>query len=176
MSIPRKILLLCAFFVFLRTSMALPSTAGTRCSAHSQCNVPYEHCVESVCQHDSVLPLQVLEVVGLTLLSMILCISNAGGIGGGAIIVPMIMIFMQFETKYAISLSNFCIFSGSLTRYFVNFRLPHPEKKAVCIDYDIAAVMLPIAILGTVLGVELNIVFPSALILLLLTFLLIFLS
>lgn len=58
----------------------------------------------------------------------------------------------------------------------INWNQKHPEKKATSIDYDIVTLMLPVVLLGSFLGVQLNIIVPNAVLLILLTVLLIFLS
>ena len=50
----------------------------------------------------------------------ILIITNIGGIGGGGTVVPVLMIFMRFDAKNAIALSNFSIFLSSIMRWIIN--------------------------------------------------------
>ena len=68
------------------------------------------------------------------------------------------------------------IFSAALARYLVNFRQAHPEKESVCLDYTIASVMLPAALLGSLIGVELNVIFPAAILVIFVTLLLVSLA
>jgi hypothetical protein len=101
---------------------------------------------------------------------MALC--NIAGIGGGGVVIPFCMTFFVFDTKSAISLSGFTILCSSVMRFFFNFRQKHPEKDQVVIDYNIATVMLPTVITGSMLGVLINVITPSFILLLLLTCLL----
>ena len=48
-----------------------------------------------------------LEFFGSFVLGILIALSNAGGIGGGGIIVPIVLIFFNFSTKESIALSNF---------------------------------------------------------------------
>jgi len=50
-----------------------------------------------------------LEFFGFIVLGIMIAFSNAAGIGGGGIIVPICIIFFQFSTKESVALSNFCI-------------------------------------------------------------------
>lgn len=50
-----------------------------------------------------------MEFFGSVVLGIMIALSNAGGIGGGGIIVPIGIIFFYFKTKEAVALSNFCI-------------------------------------------------------------------
>ena len=169
------------FFLILLVSTlpvgsALPSEPDTPCTVDGDCNSPYESCEKLICEHKKVFPIEALEFVGIIVLSIVIAIANSGGIGGGGLVTPINIIFFQFETKAAIALTNFAIFMGGITRYLTQTKQRHPEKDAVCIDYSIASVMLPAALLGTLVGVELNVLFPSSVILLLLTLLLVYLS
>jgi uncharacterized membrane protein YfcA len=62
---------------------------------------------ELKCEHKDVFPLEIIEFFGSIVLAIMLAISNAAGIGGGGIIVPIAIIFFQFSTKEAVALSNF---------------------------------------------------------------------
>jgi uncharacterized membrane protein YfcA len=90
---------------------------------------------------------------------MALC--NIAGIGGGGIIVPLTMSFFSFDTKDAITISGFSIFTGSLARFIYNRNNKHPEKDATDIDYGVASVMLPTVLIGSYLGVFINVMFPA---------------
>lgn len=91
-------------------------------------------------------------------------------------IVAVLIVFFEFSTKSSAVLSNVCIFVASFARFMLNWNQRHPEKKATSIDYDIVTLMLPVVLLGSFMGVQLNIIVPNAVLLLILTLLLIFLS
>ena len=92
-----------------------------------------------------------------------------GGIGGGGVVVPLVMIFFDFETKKAIAISGFSIMWCSISRFIYNRNKKHPEKDAVCMDYGIATVMLPTVLMGSLIGVLLNVSFPSIILQIVLT-------
>ena len=79
--------------------------------------------------------------------------------------------------KKAIALSGFSIFICSITRFVVNFKQKHPEKKeSVSLDYGLATVMNPTVLMGSFIGVIFNTWFPDLLIQIILTLLLFFLT
>lgn len=86
-----------------------------------------------------------------------------GGIGGGGVVVPIAMLFFQFDAKNAIALSNFSIFLSSLIRFFANAHRPHPLKngKGLLVDHNLAILMLPLIVSGSSIGVILNIWLPN---------------
>lgn len=121
-------------------------------------------------------PIYPREFIGVVALVLSIALCNAAGIGGGEIIVAVLIVFFEFSTKSSAVLSNVCIFTASFARFILNFKQKHPEKKATSVDYDIVTLMLPVVLLGSFLGVQLNIIVPNAVLLLILMLLLIFLS
>ena len=61
-----------------------------------------------------------MEFWGFLAVIAILWITNVAGIGGGGTVVPVAMIFLKFDAKNSIALSNFSIFLSSLIRYIIN--------------------------------------------------------
>lgn len=102
--------------------------------------------------------------------------ANVAGIGGGGLTIPLLLLFWGFNTKESISLSCSIQFVGSLVRYFYSFNTKHPEKNSTHIDYGIVIVMLPLVILGSFIGVLINIIFPPLYLSVMLVFLLTLLS
>ncbi|CDW75048.1 UNKNOWN [Stylonychia lemnae] len=89
---------------------------------------------------------------------------SVAGLGGGGVIIPFSMIFFDFNTKDAIAISNFGIFTGAISRYIYSLDKKHPEKEnAVIIDYNLAILMLPTVMMGSLIGVYFNIMLPSIL-------------
>ena len=128
------------------------------------------------CVHKAVFPLELIEFFGTLVLGVLIALANAAGIGGGEIIVPIIMIFFMFSAKEAAALSSFCIFTGSIVRFILNYKTKHPLKNATTIDYGIVMIMLPMVLCGTIIGVQANQVLPDLVLLVGLTLMLIVLS
>ncbi|KAI9112368.1 hypothetical protein K1719_016565 [Acacia pycnantha] len=107
-------------------------------------------------------------------LAAILCfiassISNASGIGGGALFIPILTIVAKQDLKTASSLSSFMVTGGSIAN--VMFNLLRTNSKfggKSLIDYDIALSLEPCMLLGVSVGVICNTVFPEWLVTLLL--------
>ena len=87
--------------------------------------------------------------------------SVMAGVGGGGIVVSLCMMCFQFDTKSAIALSGFSILICAVLRFFYNIDQKHPEKDAVVIDYGLATVMLPTVLMGSLIGVFINVMFPA---------------
>jgi uncharacterized membrane protein YfcA len=103
-----------------------------------------------------------MEIIGLFLFMVVKSMSNIGGIGGGGITLPIIMIFFGFETKQAIALSSFSILLSTTSSFIVNWKEKHPEKPFVhVIDYGLVSVMLPTTLAGSQIGAFFLVTFPD---------------
>ncbi|EDQ88372.1 uncharacterized protein MONBRDRAFT_26471 [Monosiga brevicollis MX1] len=103
---------------------------------------------------------------------------NVGaGIGGGATFVAIYFLVLGEDAHGAVPLSKATIFGLSLAAFAVNIWKRHPhDPKRPLIDYDTAMMLEPMTLLGGILGVILNVIFPNWLVLLPLCLLLGFIS
>ncbi|XP_019444293.1 PREDICTED: uncharacterized protein LOC109348350 [Lupinus angustifolius] len=85
---------------------------------------------------------------------------TVGGVGGGAIFVPMLTLIIGFDTKSAAALSKCMIMGASASSVWYNLRVSHPTKEVPILDYDLALLFQPMLMLGITLGVALSVVFP----------------
>jgi uncharacterized membrane protein YfcA len=84
-------------------------------------------------------------------------LANAGGLGGGGIIIPFMMIFFSLPIKECVPLANFFGLIASFTRFVLNFKQRHPrQKERLVIDYEIVSLTMPILYLGTLFGVKIG--------------------
>ena len=148
-----------------------------KCDTDSDCDPPYEICKsDGICRHKSVFPIEWTEFIGFFLLGGILAMCNSAGVGGGFVIVPLCLILFRFSTTHSVALSNFNIFISSLTRFIYDFRVKHPLKKAVGVNYEIVMIMLPCTLLGALFGVQINQILPVIGIMITLAILLVFMG
>ena len=98
---------------------------------------------------------------------------NVAGIGGGGVAIPLAMYFFNLSTKPAIAISSFSIMISTLARFFYNFNERHPEKpNCACIDYNMTNVMMPLTMMGSLIGAFFYLMLPEMYILIILTLLL----
>lgn len=83
---------------------------------------------------------------------------------------------MMMSAKEAVAMSNLTIFFGCLTRYIKTFKNKHPLKDSTSIDYGIVTCMLPLVMLGTTIGVQVNDLLPDTLVYILLFVTLLYLT
>jgi len=93
-------------------------------------------------------------------------LAKAGGIGGGGIFVPLLLLVMKFSGPDAVPISKVMILAGAIPATIVNFRARHPNSKVnrPLLQIDIALLLVPATLGGTVLGVLLNVLLPEGVI------------
>eukprot|EP00762_Andalucia_godoyi_P002447 ANDGO_02758.mRNA.1 hypothetical protein ENU1_147930 len=84
----------------------------------------------------------------------------AAGIGGGGIYTPVYIFVMSFPVHAAIPLSKATAFGGAIANFIFNFPRKFKDKRTI-IDYDAAMLLEPPTLLGSILGVILNVISPS---------------
>lgn len=90
---------------------------------------------------------------------------SGGGIGGGAFYLSTFILLLGMDTHVAVPMSKVTIFGIALGGLFVIIPQKHPlNKLRSLIDYNAVMVLQPMVLLGTVVGVFLNVVFPNWLI------------
>lgn len=111
--------------------------------------------------HKSLWPLGTRDFLGFGIATLGLFIAAGGGIGGGAILVPVYLIVLGFTPKNAVALSNITIMGGALANLMFNIRRRHATADRPLIDWDLILVMEPATILGAVFGGFLNKLAPT---------------
>lgn len=124
----------------------------------------------------SLFPLQLSDVVGFFCGALGLILAAGGGIGGGGILVPIYILILGFQPKYAIPLSNVTVFGGAVASTMRNVRKRHPIADRPLIDWDLIVVMEPPTVAGALIGANLNKILPEAVIAVMLALLLSFTS
>jgi uncharacterized membrane protein YfcA len=96
-----------------------------------------------------------------------------GGIGGGGLYIPIFLIILNMSPHAAVPLSKCTIVGVAIGSLIVNIRRRHPvAKHRYLIDFAAACVMEPMTIVGTTIGVLMNITFPTPILIICLTVLL----
>ena len=121
-----------------------------------------------------------MEWIGIFILMVLLALSNIGGIGGGGIIIPIAISLFGMSTREAIAISNSTIMLGSVARYLLfSAHEKHPEVSIVnktVIDHSLTTIMVPMVLVGSYVGVLLNVLLPEVAIALFMTVLLFYLT
>ena len=125
----------------IEVSRKIPTTIlnGLACTRHKHCNIPHEicHSEREECSHVGLFPIEHAEGLGLLFTGITLAFSNAGGVGGGEVLVPLQKFMFEFNAKEAVPICQWIIFIGCFTRFFFSYSKRHPDSPdKVIIDYN----------------------------------------
>jgi hypothetical protein len=110
----------------------------------------HKHPTIEIPKHKDLHPMDWSDWVGTLLVGIGLMIAASGGVGGGGIIVPLLILVYGFHPKFAIPLSNFTILGSSITNMVLNFFKRHPDADRPLVDWDLILVMEPLTMAGAV--------------------------
>ena len=119
-----------------------------------------------------------LEVSGMVVLIVISCISSAGGVGAGMMVIPVLVYLLSFDTSDAIHIARVNIFTTSLVNYIINYKKRDKvHKDRLSINYNLSSIIIPLHLCGADTGVIIgNFLPPLFTILLLIVFIIISIS
>jgi uncharacterized membrane protein YfcA len=115
-----------------------------------------------------------VEKIGSFVVFLLAGLFMSGGLGGGAMMVPILIVFFRFDSKEAIYNAYGIIFGGSIGNFLYSVREVDYDTHKPQINYDVAALAIPSLLTGTIIGVSLNRFFPGVFLLLCLTGLVVF--
>jgi uncharacterized membrane protein YfcA len=98
------------------------------------------------------------DIVGLFVVTLMSLLSNAGGIGGGGVLTPFMMLFYNLSIYECLPLANLFGLVASGSRFAMNYRQKHPNPmKArdgkLSIDYELVMLTMPMMYVGSLFGV-----------------------
>lgn len=103
-----------------------------------------------ISQHKALFPLDNSDYYGIIFTIIGLLVAASGGIGGGGILVPILILIFEFSPKHAIPLSTFTIVGSSITNMVLNITKRHPHADRPLVDWDLILVMEPLTMAGAV--------------------------
>ncbi|KAI3992668.1 hypothetical protein MKX01_007990 [Papaver californicum] len=97
-------------------------------------------------------------VVGSIIAFVASAFGSVGGVGGGGIYVPMLILIIRFDAKSAISISKCMIMGTAASTVYCNLKRRHPTLEMPVIDYNLALLIQPMLMLGISIGVGLGVI------------------
>jgi len=118
-------------------------------------------CHDNFCEHKSLFPVNVFEILALIFMCAISMVATTAGLGGGAVYSAILMFVENFSAMETFPISTFIILFCALSTYFIGIKdkIENPQHKFV--DYDLVLVFCPTMLIGTKIGVIWNRMFPS---------------
>jgi uncharacterized membrane protein YfcA len=105
--------------------------------------------------------INVYDILAIVVMGFGLAMAASGGVGGGPIIVPLLVLVMGFDIKFATPASNFIIMGGAVANAIFNLQKRHPFVDRPLVDADICMGMIPAMMAGAVIGAFLSKLLPS---------------
>ncbi|KAF7817140.1 sulfite exporter TauE/SafE family protein 3 [Senna tora] len=75
-------------------------------------------------------------IVGTMIGSLGAAFGSVGGVGGGGIFVPMLILIIGFDPKSATAISKCMIMGAAISTVYFNLKLKHPTLDIPMIDYN----------------------------------------
>ena len=99
-------------------------------------------------------PLNMWKILGLIVIVLIAMLTNAAGIGGGAILIPIYTFIFDFTVGGSIPLSKATILSGAVMNIILSYdkRIKN-HQNSFLIDYKLVSFIVPLILAGTMIGV-----------------------
>lgn len=128
----------CRKFILIALTLIIASVNSKKCKTDDDCSgsnaygVVFNVCdIESTytCVHKKVFPELPLEIGGIFILMALKILTTMAGVGGGAIVTPLCMVFFGFTIKDAVAVSSFSTLCATFANFLANFRNRHPYKK-----------------------------------------------
>lgn len=149
-------------------AISLVSAIDLSCSAddacHSQINSHYV-CRDSKCKHEGFSFLNFSNLIVAAIFVLGSGFANAGGLGGGVIVSPILTLLLGMDLKESVIITNLCIFSGSMMTNALLWT-ERTGSAETPFDFDIAVVLMPFLQAGSFTGIILSRFLPPAFILL----------
>ena len=98
-------------------------------------------------------PINNAEIPGYIYIFLIILYSNISGIGGGYITIIVLYELFGFEYRKVLGYSAAINMVAALVRFAYYYKRKHPDKPHMTlIDYEMVMIMLPLGILGYMVG------------------------
>eukprot|EP00205_Picochlorum_sp_RCC944_P001869 CAMPEP_0182607324 /NCGR_PEP_ID=MMETSP1330-20130603/2031_1 /TAXON_ID=464278 /ORGANISM="Picochlorum sp., Strain RCC944" /LENGTH=524 /DNA_ID=CAMNT_0024825903 /DNA_START=122 /DNA_END=1696 /DNA_ORIENTATION=- len=145
------------------SAVCLLALLSTVAASEDHGNVSLRQVKQSEDEEESIwepLPTNAKGIAGLVLAAFFIMVAAGSGLGGGGVLVPLYISFLDLNPMHAVALSNMTIFGSSLMNVIVNSRRKHPCANRKMINWEIVLLLEPCSILGTVIGGIMNKTFP----------------
>ena len=149
----------------LLASLGQAAVYNAPCEEDDQCWAMYTskyECEEGRCARES-LEYTSSETIGCVMIFFLTMVSNAAGIGGGAIMVPVFIYMFKFASIESIPLSKVTMLAGAIANFALTFNQRFPkDPNHLLIDFSTAAALTPLMLSGTQVGVLFQKLLPPA--------------
>ena len=143
-------------------SLVSSAEYGAPCKQASDCWNTYNEkymCELGKCTRPS-FTFEPIEQIGLLLVFLISVLTSAAGLAGGTLILPVMMYFFNFSASDSIPISRVAVLACSAVTFLMMYRVRRTGSNSLQIDYELSAIITPLAIAGAEIGVVLAKLLP----------------
>lgn len=147
------------FAVFCLLSIVTQSNGQVDANPSQESQVSFIEILDSdttSANRQSIFPITLVEIFGFILIMIVAGLANAGGLGGGPLLSPILIILFNYSESHAIEIVYALVFGASLGN-FLNVVAKRDEKtEKPLIEYNLGLICMPPMLLGALFGVILN--------------------
>ena len=118
-----------------------------------KCNIPYEVLKNGKYVHKALFPLLAQEWVGIVCLTIGISLANIGGIGGGTLFVPIVILLFHFTASQSSPICATLVLLSACVRLGLSIPKKHPiHLNQPLIHYDTILLICPLLLAFTKIG------------------------
>ena len=104
--------------------------------------------MDEICHHKDLFPLNGYDYLGIVVLFTGSALASGGGVGGGGLFIPLLILINGFEPHTAMPISVLMVFMVGMVTCMLNFFEKHPSADRPLIDFTVVLFLEPAALLG----------------------------
>lgn len=132
------------------------------CTSTANCGFNYEcDTATQLCVHLGIWPPNTIDIIIYAIMPIVIGIGSVGGLGGGIVKVPLLILVLNYPAKQATFLAYCLLFGSCVSNGFQLLFKRHPTIDRPRIDYGITLIINPMVLLGTNIGIYLNLLLPE---------------
>ncbi|CAD8077334.1 unnamed protein product [Paramecium primaurelia] len=115
-------------------------------------------CIDGMCIHNPIFPMTLYTAIVYFICPILLGLGMTGGLGGGVLKGPILLMMLDYEQSYATQLSYCLMFGGCVINTFLLMKKSHPyDQKRPLVNYNLVVILNCSIALGSYLGSILNV-------------------
>jgi hypothetical protein len=112
-------------------------------------NIVCEQVLEDlICKHKDFLPMNGSDMLGIVVLFTGAALASGGGVGGGGLFIPLLILINEFDPHTAMPISVLMVFMVGVVTTILNFNSKHPNANRPLIDFTVVLYLIPATLLG----------------------------
>jgi hypothetical protein len=104
--------------------------------------------VKTLCTHKPLFPMNRYDWIGVIVLFTCSALASGGGVGGGGLFIPLLILINEFDSHTAMPISVLMVFVIGTVTTALNFKAKHPSVDRPLIDFTVVLYLTPASLLG----------------------------